>query len=516
MRLVGLRRSRRLHVMLLHALVAALMVLPSSVAAQAAPLGGLDSYIESAMRDWSVPGLAIAVVRNDSIIHARGYGVRELGRPDRVDEHTLFAIASTTKAMTTAALGMLVDEDSLDWDDRVVEHLPSFELSDAYLTHNLTVRDLITHRAGISRSDNLWIAGPFDRAEVLRRARYLEPVNGFRSQYGYHNVMYTTAGEVVAAAAGMSWDDFIEQRLFRPLGMDRSTTRAAVVATRDNVSAPHTWDDDRVIAGQLRNYDNLGGAGSAFSSVHDMAQWIRLHLNEGVYEGQRLLSEATMRELHEPQVVIHADTTSERMYPGTNLRAYALGWQVQDYHGHELVHHSGSLNWTRTHVMMVPEEDIGVVVIANLGSSNLQQGIAFRVIDALLGLPQRDWSAELLALAQRGEKRSEARAKEVEESRVPDTRPSLALDGYTGTYRSELYGDVRLRMENGHLVLDYAPDYVADLEHWHHDTFRAVWRRAGFGRDFVTFSLDRDAEAAELELSGFGEFERVEAEPAAP
>ena len=490
--------------------VGVLVLSPSVVQAQAAPLEGLDRYIESAMRDWNIPGFAIAVVRNDSIIHERGFGVLRLGEPQRVDEHTLFAIASTTKAMTTAALGMLVDEDRLDWDDRVVEHLPAFELIDAYLTHNLTVRDLITHRAGISRSDNLWIAGPFDRAEVLRRARYLEPVNGFRSQYGYHNVMYTTAGEVVGAVAGTSWDDFIEQRLFRPLGMNRSTTRAGVVESRDNVAWSHTWHDGKVIATPRRNYDNLGGAGSAFSSVHEMAQWIRLHLNEGEYEGQRLISERTMRELHEPQVVVHSDTTTERMYPGTNLRAYALGWTVQDYYGHELVQHSGSLNWTRTHVMMVPEADIGVVAIANLGSSNLQQGIAYRVIDALLGLPQRDWSGELLALAERGEERSERRAREIEESRIANTTPSLPLEKYAGTYRSELYGDVRMTLENGGLVLDYAPDYIADLEHWHHDTFRAVWRRPGYGRDFVTFSLNRAAEADELELEGFGEFERVE------
>ncbi len=243
-----------------------------------------------------------------------------------------------------------------------------------------------------------------------------------------------------------------------------------------------------------------------------MAQWVRLHLNEGEDGGRRLLSKATMRELHAPQVVIRSDTTDERLYPGTNLRAYALGWIVQDYHGRTLVHHSGSLNWTRTHVMLVPEERIGVVVIANLGSSNLQQAVAFRVIDALLGLPARDWSAEYLELAERGEGRAEAREREVEKNRVAGTQPSRALEHYAGTYTSELYGDMRLRVEEGRLVLDYAPDYVADLGHWHHDTFRAQWRRPGFGRAFVTFSLDRDAKVERLELDGFGPFERVREE----
>jgi CubicO group peptidase (beta-lactamase class C family) len=486
--------------------VVLLALLPAGTLAQAGPLAGLDDYIMRAMPEWEVPGLAIAVVRNDTVIHARGYGVRELGRSGAVDENTLFAIASTTKAMTSAALGMLVDEELLDWDDHVSEHLSSYQLSDPFITRELTIRDLLTHRSGISRSDNLWIAGPFDRAEVLRRARYLPPTRGFRSEYGYHNVMYIAAGEVVAALSGMSWDDFIAQRLFEPLGMTRSTTRAAVVETRDNVAASHTNVDGRVQAVPRRNYDNIGGAGAVFSSVRDMAQWIRLHLNHGMYEGTRLLSPQTMRELHMPQMVIRTDTATERMFPHTNLRAYALGWNVQDYHGRKLVHHSGSLNWTRTQIGMVPAEGIGVVVIANYGNSNLQLAVMYRVIDALMGLPARDWSAEYLAIARRARERSSA-APAAE--RITGTQPSLGVEGYAGTYTSELYGDVRLTIEDGRLVLSYAPDYVADLEHWHHDTFRANWRRAGFGRAFVTFGLDRRARAARMELDGFGEFRRV-------
>ena len=486
-------------------LLAFLLLLPARVSGQADPLAGLDEYILRALPQWEVPGLAIAVIRNDSVIHARGYGVRELGKEGAVDENTLFAIASTTKAMTAAAIGMLADEDRLDWDDRVSEHLPGYQLADPFITHELTIRDLLTHRSGISRSDNLWIAGPFDRAEVLRRARYLPPANGFRAGYGYHNVMYIAAGELVGAVSGMSWDDFIAERVFAPLGMTRSTTRAAVVETRDNVAASHTNVDGRVEAVPRRNYDNIGGAGAAFSSVRDMAQWIRLHLNGGTYEGRRLLSPATMRELHMPQVVIRPDTATERMFPDTHLRAYALGWNVQDYHGHKLVHHSGSLNWTRTQIGMVPAEDIGVVVIANYGSSNLQLAVMYRVIDALLGLPARDWSAEYLEMARRARERS---AEAPGSERITGTTPSLALEDYAGTYTSELYGDIELRLEDGRLVLEYAPDYVADLEHWHHDTFRASWRREGFGRAFVTFGLDRRARVVRMELDGFGEFRR--------
>lgn len=497
------------------ALSGALAALPPAARAQVSPLTGLDDYIEAAMEAWEVPGLAIAVVRNDSVIHARGFGVRELGRPAPVDEHTLFAIASTTKAMTAAALGMLVDEGRLDWDDPVTRHLPSYQLADPFISRELTVRDLLTHRAGLSRSDNLWIAAPFDRGEVLRRARHLSSTSGFRAEYGYHNVMYIAAGEVAGAVSGTSWDDFIQQRLFQPLGMTRSATRAAIVETRDNVAASHTPVDGKVQAVARRNYDNIGGAGAVFSSVHDMAQWLRLHLNGGTFEGKQLLSAETMRELHMPQTVIRPDSVAERMFPNTNLRAYALGWIVQDYHGRKLVHHSGSINYTRTHIGMVPSENIGVVVIANLSSSNLQQAVVFRVLDALMGLPARDWSAEYLELARRAEERADERARETERTRIANTRPSLELERYAGAYRSELYGDARLTLEDGALVLSYAPDYVADLEHWHHDTFRAVWRRPGFGRSFVTFTLDRTAEPAVLELDGFGEFARLSGDAAA-
>ena len=486
-----------------------LSLLPAAARAQPAPLEGLDQYIARGMRDWEVPGLAIAVVRDDSVIFARGYGTRELGRDQPVDEHTLFAIASTTKAMTAAALGMLVDEGKLAWDDPVSRHLPSLQLQDPYVTRELTVRDLLTHRSGLARNDLLWIAAPFDREEILRRARHLPPTAGFRSEYGYHNIMYIAAGEVLGAAGGSGWDDFVERRIFRPLGMTRSTTRAAVVETRDNVSASHTWVDGRVTPVQRRDYDNIGGAGAVFSSAWEMAQWVRLHLNGGTYQGERLLAEPTLRELHTPQTLIRSDSVSDRLFPDTDFRAYGLGWSLQDYRGRKLVHHSGSLNWTRTQVGMIPEAGLGVVIIANQSGSNLQHALMYRVLDALTGEAPRDWSAEYLALSERSSARSAESTRAVEAARVPGTRPSLELARYAGTYASDLYGEMKLAQEGNGLVLRYSPDYVADLEHWHHDTFRARWRRPGFGSAFVTFTLDPRARVAGMEVEDFGAFRRV-------
>jgi CubicO group peptidase (beta-lactamase class C family) len=472
------------------------------------PLLGLDGYIEQAMRDWEVPGLAIAVVRNDSVIFARGYGVRQQGGQEAVDEHTLFAIASTSKAMTAAGLGMLVDEGRIAWDDPVTQHLPTFHLQDPYVNREFTVRDLLTHRSGLARHDLLWIAAPFDRTEILRRARHLPSSGRFRADYGYHNVMYIAAGEVVTAASGVSWDDFLADRLFRPLGMTRSTTRSAIVDTRDNVATSHTRVDGAVTAVARRNYDNIGGAGAVWSSAHDMGQWVRLQLGDGSLGGARILSSAALREMHTPQTLIRSDSVSERLFPDTHFRAYGLGWNVQDYRGRKMVHHSGSINWTRTQVGMLPAEGVGVVVIANLSSSDLQRALMYRVLDAYLGAESRDWSAELLELSRRSDERGQAQSRELEAARIRGTRPSLPETQLAGTYSSELFGEMRLQRENGRLVLYYAPDYIADLEHWHHDTFRALWRRPGFGSAFVTFALDARGRPATIDVGDFGVFRR--------
>lgn len=485
-----------------------LLAAPHPAGAQTGPLKGLDAYIEQAMKDWAVPGLAISVVKNDSVIFEKGYGVVELGKADAVDAQTLFAIASTSKAFTVAALGMLVDEGKLSWDDPVTRHLPGFALQDPYVSREITVRDLLTHRAGLARFDNLWIAAPFDRAEILRRIRYLPQMDGFRARYGYNNLMYITAGEVVGKVSGLGWDDFIAQRIFSPLGMTRSTTRAAVVETRGNVSASHTRVDGQVQAVSRRDYDNIGGAGAIFSSVHDMAQWVRLHLGHGVYKDQRLVSDSVLTEMYTPQTVIRSDSVAHRMFPGTHFLAYGFGWNVQDYLGRELIHHSGNINDTRTQVGMIPSEGIGVVVIANLSNSNLQLALMYRVMDALMGVKPTEWSAEYLTLARRSDERAARSNQELEASRLQGTTPSVGLDGYVGTYSSPLWGDVTITREGEELVLSYSPDFVADLEHWHHDIFRAVWRRAGDGRSFVTFTLDDRGRITDVEMEDFGSFKR--------
>jgi CubicO group peptidase (beta-lactamase class C family) len=470
----------------------------------------LDAYVEAAMRDWSVPGLALAVVVGDSVVHARGYGVTQLGGTEAVDIHTLFAIASTTKAFTTAALGILVDEGKLGWDDPVTDHLPDFALADPYVSRELTVRDLLTHRVGAARLDNLWIASPFDRDEILRRARHLPQTESFRRSYGYNNILYIVAGELAGRVAGTSWDDLLETRIFRPLDMTRTTSRTAVVDARGNMAHPHTWVEGRVQPIVRRDYDAIGGAGAIWSSAHDMAQWVRMHLGRGARGDTRILSEARIQEMATPETVIPLDTTTTRLHPTQHFFAYGLGWRLHDLHGQKVVQHSGSINYTRTQVTLVPEEEIGIVIFANLSSSNLQLALTHRILDALQGRAPEDWSALYLELQNRSDAASARSAAELEAARVEGAGPTLPLERYVGRYEDALFGEIRLTLENQgaepSLVLDYSPEYVADLEPWHQDIFRAQWRRPGAGSTFVRFALDPRGRITALTLDGFATF----------
>ena len=485
------------------------LIVPFAAPAQRNPARAIDSYVESTMKEWAVPGVAIAVVRNDSVILAKGYGVRELGKPERVNERTIFAVGSTTKAFTSAALAMLVDEGKLKWDDPVVSFLPGFQLHDPAATRQLSVRDLLTHRSGLSRGDRVWYASGFDREEVLRRVRYLEPSWSFRSTYGYQNIMFLAAGQVVQSLTGTSWDDFVTARIFTPLGMTATTTSTTPLEGRDNVASPHVRLEGTVRPIAWRNLDNVGPAGSINSNVAEMAEWLRLQLGEGMYRGQRLLSRGVVREMHTPQIVIRRTEQTEKIYPMTHLMAYGLAWTIKDYRGRKFVGHGGAIDGMRAEVGMIPEEKLGVVVLTNLGGSAYPVAILHRVLDAYLGVQDRDWSTALLAAAKEAEMRSDSTRRAIERDRVAGTSPSLPLERYAGIFVDSLYGEVKIAHEGGKLRATFGPMYVGELEHWHFDTFRAAWSNPVLGRAFVTFDLDARAKIDALTVEGVGEFKRA-------
>lgn len=492
--------------------LAGLLLFPQEAIPQENPLATLDQYITEVLETWKAPGLAVAVVRGDLVVLARGFGLKTAGRPERVDERSLFAVASTSKAFTSAALGMLVDEGLIRWDDRVTDHLPAFQLYDPYVTREFTIRDLLTHRGGLPRGDRLWYGSPFEREEVIRRVRHLEPAWSFRSTYGYQNIMFLTAGELIEAVTGATWDRFLKDRIFDPLGMESTRTTTAGIQDLPNVATPHVMFEGEVRPIGWRNFDNVGGAGAVNSSAWEMAQWIRLQLGGGVYEGNRLLSDSVMKEMHTPQTVIRPGRTTERLFPETNFQAYGLGWSLQDYRGRKVVRHGGSLDGMRTHVGMIPDEDLGVVVITNLNNSWIPQAVLFQIFDAFLGPRDKNWSQAMYAVHLESEEEAAERRSKDEASRVPGTSPSLSLGGYVGTYADTLYGSAEVTLENGALVLRVGPSFVGELEHWHFDTFRARWRDWQLGQAWVQFHLGREGKVEKVEVQGWQAFQKTEGE----
>jgi CubicO group peptidase (beta-lactamase class C family) len=470
-------------------------------AAQDTQLAGFDDYVNKAIKDWEVPGVAIAIVKDDKIVLARGYGVKKFGDPAPVDERTLFAIGSSSKAFTSAAIAMLVDEGKLKWNDPATKYLPGFETFDPYVTRELSIRDLLSHRSGLERGDFLWYGTENDRDEILRRTRYIKPSWSLRSHFGYQNLMYLAAGQIVGKMNGKSWDEFIEQRIFTPLGMTSSSTSIGAFKSGDNIASPHAKFDDKVEPIAWRKIDNIGPAGSINSNVVDMAQWIRLQLGQGTYQGQRLFSSRAAKEMHSPQTIIPLVGQMELLYPEAHFLSYGLGWFLSDYRGKKVVEHGGAIDGMRAQVALLPEEKLGVVILTNMNGTALPHILMYKVFDAYLeGNREKDWSGDLLKSFKTLQEQGKAAAKKLEDARVKDTQPSLSLEKYAGTYKNDLYGEVKVTHDAGKLTVRFGRAFVSELEHWHYDTFRAKFRGAGETRAFVTFGLNAQGKPDQVTL----------------
>ncbi|MFN8580954.1 MAG: serine hydrolase [Gemmatimonadaceae bacterium] len=413
-----------------------------------------DAYVAQGVKDWQIPGLAIAVVKDDSVVFAKGYGVRRLGGTEPVTEHTLFAIGSTTKAMTAASLGMLVDEGKVRWDEPVVSYLPTLQLYDPVMTRELTVRDLLTHHSGLPESDLLWAGGDYSTQEIIRRMRFVKPFASFRNGYSYMNVQYAMAGEVLRAASGTPWADFVSQRIFTPLGMRETVPTLAATATMPNVASPHMRIRDTIRVIQNRPVDPVAPAGAIWSSVWDMAKWMRFVLDSGRVGGKRLLTEGTYREWLSPQVIVPRND----FYPTTRFTrphytAYGLGWFLQDYRGQAVAMHTGSIDGMIAILGLIPDQRLGVYVLANFDHAELRHALMWHVFDMYMGGGTRDWSRDLKAMYDSLGALGRAAEEDLVKSRATGTRPSLPLERYVGTYADSLVGTATVTLEQGGLQL---------------------------------------------------------------
>ncbi len=481
------------------------------VAAQAARApapADIDGWVQRSMAAFEVPGMAVAVVKDGHVVLAKGYGVRMLGEPAPVDSKTLFGIASNTKAFTATALAILVDEGKVRWDAPVIDYLPWFQMSDPYVTREMTVRDLLVHRSGLGlgAGDLLWWpASTYNRREIAARLRYVPLATSFRSTYAYDNVLYLVAGAVIEAVSGQSWEDFVQSRILAKVGMASSNVRHSAATAGGNVAVPHARVDGSVRPIAPFTSDNTNPAGGINSCADDMAKWLMVQLNDGkLADGSALIQPATARQLTTlvtPMPIGQGPPETADIRP--NFNGYALGFNVRDYRGQKLVTHTGGLPGYVSKIAMLPAEHLGIAILTNQESTLAYESLADQIMDAYLRAPAKDWIATYAAV----EKRARERVSRADEQTAParDSRssPSLPPGAYAGTYRDPWYGDVEITDANGTLLIRFSrtPALAGKLEHWQHDTFVARWTDRELRADaFVTFALTPDGRIESVKM----------------
>ncbi len=429
----------------------------------------LRAFIDTTMKSWKVPGLAMAIVKDGEVVFSEGFGYRNVESKLPVTPNTLFAIGSSSKAFTAASLGILVDDGKVDWDKPVRDYLPTFKLHDNFASERMTPRDLVTHRSGLPRHDLMWYGAAFTRKEMVDRLQYLEPSKDFRTTYQYQNLMYLTAGYLVEQVSGMSWEDFVRARIFAPLGMSASNLSVIESQKADDFALPYAEDKDQLKLIPFRNIDAIGPAGSINSNLTDMVQWVKLNLNKGKVGETQVISEAMLAQQHTPYMMI----SEPIKYTEVSHTNYGLGWFISQYRGHKRVSHGGNIDGFSALVSLMPQDNFGIVVLTNRNGNPMPNIAALRATDLLLQLEPVDWHTRIkaeVAKAKEAEKqKSEAEAAE----RKLNTKPSHVLSDFAGEFEHPGYGVVTVKLEGKALKSRFNSFNMA-MEHWHYDVFRAV------------------------------------------
>ena len=369
----------------------------------------------------------------------------------------------------------------------------------------MNIRDLLSHRSGLKTfsGDLIWYGSTYSREEVIRKAAFLKPDHGFREQFGYSNIMYIAAGEIIPQITGYSWDDFIRNKILFPLNMKRSVLSVDELEGLNNVAQPHTYvNGDPVIIPWL-NWDNMAPAGSLISSAADMANWLMMNLNHGIFGNDTLLSSESIFELQSPQTILPVSMASIGRFPSTHFRSYGLGWSLMDYLGHKIVSHNGGYDGMISQTVLIPEANIGFVIMTNALSS-LYYPLMYKTLDVILDNPvQKDWSNEILDLVKKGEEHAQQQKMSIDSSRVKGAVPSLNISAYTGFYGCSVYDSIQVYQVKGDLMLKFmrSPAFIGTLNHWHYDTYEVIFKELpSLPRGFVTFKIDRNGIASEMEI----------------
>ena len=470
--------------------------------------GQIDSVVLLALKTFNVPGMAVAVVKDGKVIHSKGYGIRSIKTNQPVDENTLFGVASNTKAFTSAALGILVDEKKLKWDDRVIDYIPEFTMYDPYVTREFTIRDLLTHRSGLGLGAGDLMIWPEDSRtlkEIIHNLRYLKPVSSFRSKYDYDNLMYLVAGEIVARVSGISYEDFIEKRIMQPLGMTMSSASFVRIKNNPNVIDPHVPIDGKLVVAERSDWTVSDAAGGIYTNIKDMSKWIIMHMNDGMYgSGQRLLSTDVHNEMWSPV------TTQKLSSPGdynTHFSAYGLGWGLSDVKGYLRVSHTGSLMGMVTIVTLIPELKLGILVFTNQQSGGSMRAVTSFVLDRFLGVQGTDRINQYSLSEQKSFKNAETVTQAVwKDIEAVEKFNSEKIDygAFTGDYSDKWFGNVSITEKIGKLwfTAEKSSKLSGEMFHFRANTFVVKWSDRTLDADaFVMFVLDKNGKASGFSMS---------------
>jgi CubicO group peptidase (beta-lactamase class C family) len=479
-------------------LVAVLLGPLGAVAQQPVTSAAVDDVLKEAQRSWQAPGLAVAIVQNDRLVYVKGFGVKRLGKPETVSPDTVFPIASCSKAFTTLAMAMLVDEGKMSWDDPVRKHVPFFRLSDPLADANVTLRDLVCHRTGVGSHDLLWYRAPWGQEEMIRKIGRVPLQHSFRSTLQYQSILFGTAGYAVGTASRSSWHEFVQRRIFAPLEMNTACCTSTEARRTADHAQPHRKNEQgRVEAIPWYALDKPDPAGSIHASVRDLAKFLRFQLGDGTWQGQRLVSAVNLAEPHTPQIPVRREGFARIMNPATRQISYGMGWIIQDYRGQHILMHGGAIDGFRAHFTLVPQAKLGIVLVNNLDRTQLNLAASNTLIDLFLNLPYKDWTSYYAEIQRIEEKQQKESVDALWAQQHRNTKSSRELAAYVGTFDEPAYGTARVTLEDGKLLWSWG-SLRCPLKHYHYDTFLAHDPPTLIHAPIV-FSLGRDGEVATMQ-----------------
>ncbi len=484
-------------------ILATFLLCSSSFAQDASKSNKLNAMIEEGMKEWQIPGLSAVVVKNGKVVFKKTYGIKDIETKEPVDDNTLFSMASTTKALIAISLGILVDQNKISWEDKVIDHLPSFKLSDPYITADARVIDLLTHNLGIGNADLLWVINNLSTAETIDKFKYAKKAYPLRGGFTYQNIMYVVAGELIEAVSEQHWTAFVENEILKPLEMTRTQTKSIDIMKAGNYTTPHYNDlDDGIVKVDYTFSDQIGAAGMVWSTTNDVSNYLTFLVNDGIFKGDTIIQPATFQYLFKP----HSILTENDVYPTNKLtkpkwNTYGLGWFQQDYRGEKLDFHTGSLSGLVALTGIIHDKDVAVYVFANLDHAELRHAIMYKAMDLYAFKDDnRDWHKEIFKLYAGFRENAKEAKKKRNEGRIMETSPSLTLDQYSGTYQNEMLGSVTIRLVNGQLQIDVNKHLNYKMEHWHHNTFITSKDPRWRFESLINFNLNTSGKIEELEV----------------